>query len=386
MSLRDELKGWSLTKTDTAKQYFLSRTIEDIIGVTMLVSLLVCAWILLFVGFNPYRVDRAVLGHLYVTFPLLLVLPSSLALTLRTPVGYLLTTPYLAVIGINVIENVLLYLAGPGANVGGRMFVSFVVVYGLPFALFHMWCSVDDQYWAKAYRLGCAFQFLLLTGATYFFTFHYGVRHLAQPIVNVQRVRFLASPLSFPLVEEDAAFLVDRRGRLFRIELATGRKQLIALIPRPTPAEVGLPRLKLAPIDASSSAFLGVLTRKDGDKLLFRYEYSLVQPIDSGGWRHAESVTLEVKVNEQTGAVKWQAQGGFDRTPVDMPRSSLSTIAQGTAISVSGPVRHTALIQGKNIRTMIDTLGWVNWMHAEHGWILIGTSRGSIIIATIKEN
>lgn len=35
-------------------------------------------------------------------------------------------------------------------------------------------------------------------------------------------------------MEEDTAYIVDRQGRLYQIELAAGRKRLLALVPRPT--------------------------------------------------------------------------------------------------------------------------------------------------------
>jgi hypothetical protein len=59
-------------------------------------------------------------------------------------------------------------------------------------------------------------------------------------------------------LEEDAAYIVDRQGRLYQVELAAGRKRLLAQIPRPAPAEVGFPGLVLPSIVRVDFLFSGI--------------------------------------------------------------------------------------------------------------------------------
>jgi len=361
--------------SDKAKNYILSMTNADIAGAAMLAALLSCAWILLFVGFRPPFANEEFFRLVdHVAYPLLLVLPVSLALALRTPVGVFLATPYLVPIAWHLIENLLARQDGIAPVTSSRLFAATVIIFVVPFVLTHMLRKVRETDKAKAYRVVGGLQMLILAVAVYYFTYHYGVQHLAQPVVSVQRLRFWAPPLTFPLVEEEAAFVVDRRGRLFRIDLASGRKRVIAQIPRPSPADVGFGNMTLERATGWWSPFRneGVLTRIDHSTLYFRYHY-------------IDLFNIHARINELTGEVDWNLH---KRTGVtDPPPVFWETVSQGTAISVlGGGARYfNVLIQGENIRTAIDPLGWVDWRQAEHGWGLLGTSRGHVIIVTVKE-
>lgn len=77
------------------------------------------------------------------------------------------------------------------------------------------------------------------------------------------------------------------------------------------------------------------------------------------------------------------------RTAVtDPPPVFWETVSQGTAISsLWGGARYfNVLIQGENIRTAIDPLGWVDWRQAAHGWGLLATSRGHTPYSSVGVN
>ncbi|MBS3873889.1 MAG: hypothetical protein KGZ92_07975 [Firmicutes bacterium] len=359
---------------DRAKKYCLSMTNEDIAGAVMIAALLCCVWILWFVGFLPPTASDQFYTLVYhMTYPLLLALPVSLVLALRTPNCLVLATPYLAPIAWNLFENFMYRRNGLTSLMSTRLFVATIIIYAVPFVLSRLVHKIRETEGAKAYRMVGAAQMLVLLGAVYYFTFQYGVQHLAAPLVSVQRLRFWAAPLSFPLVEADAAFIVDRRGRLFRIELASGRKRVIAEIPRPMPAAVGLDGRTLPRATREWSPFAAeeALTRIDHNTLNFRYRY-------------LSPYIMHAKIDELTGELTWDLKEGSGA--ITPPPAHLSTVSRGAVISVLSGGRRgfDVQIQGENIKTAVDPLGLVDWKHSEHGWILVGTNCGELIIATTK--
>jgi hypothetical protein len=98
---------------------------------------------------------------------------------------------------------------------------------------------------------------------------------------------------------------------------------------------------------------------------------------DGGSW------TMEVKINQNSGQVSWQLKGKLHEEPIEYSLPTHTTMAQGKIISVAtdlGFSPFTVLIEGEGIKTAIDPMGWVNWAQAKHGWILVGTNRGGLLI------
>jgi len=157
---------------ERAKNYCLAMTNVDIAVSVMAASLLVCAWLLFFVGFVPPSATH----HLYslgyhVAYPLLLILPVSLALALRTLEGVVLAISYLAPIVWNLFENFLARREWIGSLEESRLFIAAVIIYGVPLVFTYMLrksVEPDKTEWSRV--LG-ATQMLLLLGAVLYFTF-----------------------------------------------------------------------------------------------------------------------------------------------------------------------------------------------------------------------
>lgn len=94
---------------------------------------------------------------------------------------------------------------------------------------------------------------------------------------------------------------------------------------------------------------------------------------------------IDARVNQASGEVTWQAQ---DHYYYDLPHSR-TTVAGGQHLRVSeyadGIISLSILVEGERTKTLIDPLSLIDWMHAEHGWILVGTRRGGLIIASTKD-
>jgi len=159
---------------------------------------------------------------------------------------------------------------------------------------------------------------------------------------------------------------------------------VLAQIPRPTAAEVGFPAQALPVVEHPASPFRGMLTRVDDYELSFRYLHQLVGwgPIGAGVW------TVEVRINQNTGHVSWRVEGREHEALVEFTRYNV-TVAHGRTLSVhslaTGTRPFTVVISGEGIKTAIDPLGRETWEHANHGWLLVGTDRGGLIIATAKD-
>ena len=264
-----------------------------------------------------------------------------------------------------------------------RVTTSFHIAWVVPVVIVALLWKIDQKTKRQIYSALFVLQAILLGGAIYYFTYQYGVLHLAEPIVSVQRLRLGDGRLSLLLIEEERAYIVNRRERLYRIDLERGRKGFIARIPMPEPAEVGLPHLMFTRRGRYDNPYVGVLNRVDDDELFLRFRYRLT----GGDW------TMGVRIHEESGRVDWQLLGKEHDVPIEFLSSIFSlnpvqAVPPGGRVTTLTPDQRlpfTLLVESEGVRTAIDPLGMVTWAHANHGWILVGTNRGGLIIVTTKD-
>jgi len=387
----DRAKTWFALRTKTARACTLST--EDSVVLSILSSLLVCFWIIVYVGFLPPLIQSGLFHPLHhLVFHLLFLIPTSLAIALKSGISFLLVIPYLILLGFSLIQILLGIVSGAflyGDILANYAIFFFVAAVAVPTVLATRFGNIDEAKKKKVYQTLLLLQLTLAAGLAYYYTYHYGVWHLSEEPISVRRIRLGDGNLSLPLIEQDTAYIVDREGRLYRVDLTLGRKRLLARIPRPTAAEAGFPELVLRDdiIEHPMSPFSGVLTRVGDDELSFRYLYDLWRRVEHG-YNHAARPTIEVRINQKSGHVSWRVEGR-DEAPVEFTSPNV-TVAQGRRIGVG-----THLIQyrpftvqigdGGGIKTAIDPLGRETWEHAKHGWLLVGTNRGGLIIATTKD-
>ncbi len=136
------------------------------------------------------------------------------------------------------------------------------------------------------------------------------------------------------------------------------------------------------------------MQRIDEDELYFRFTHSL-SVLSQGNWVIGRSWAIGVRINEESGQVVWQLLGTEFDVPITFPpgidpRGIVQTVSPGGRVITGSPDEglyrpYTVLIKSDGVKTAIDPLGLVEWIAADHGWILVGTRRGGLIIATIKE-
>ncbi|MBS3985498.1 MAG: hypothetical protein KGZ66_07820 [Selenomonadales bacterium] len=384
----EKVKAWLNLRASSVKR--IAHTEHNIATCTMAATLLAGIWIFVAVGVG--------IGSIYVYWAsaVVLLVPIVLAIAIGTSDGYALAfLPYLVIVVLDLYMRIHMYIAGPGRPeyVYRVVLVLFIVIYIAPWVLIAWLRGLKAETRLQVYRFVCALQMLLLLGAVYYFTFQYEVRHLADPVVRVRSVRIWAMPLSEPLIEEDAAYVVDRNRRLYRVDLATARKRLVVQLPRLTRAELGvLADADIYPwMDPYGSPWAGRLTRTDAGALLLRY-------------MHDRSVRfVEVTVNEETGEVKWQAHRLEEGVPFDgWPPPPLPTPAirrHGQILATVGVVGarprdgHNISITGETVHTTLASLGRFEsaGIHANYGWALVRAHHrwfeqiGRLLIISIEE-
>lgn len=341
-------------------------------------SMLTCWWVVGRMGFSGMvDIDSPLFRMWYLlTLPIILVLPACLAAATKKWAPAMLTLPYVLLF-CWVTLSALISNALGSALWASRVNTAAVITGVVPCLIISILWKID----AVKERRACLAIFVLhiaiLVGAVYFYTYRYGVWHLKEPVIIVRSIRFGAPFLSFPLVEEQAAFIVDRKGRLYRIKLATGRAYQIARVPRPEPAKIGRPELSLSRLPGRENPFLqeSYLARVSCNELYFRYRY-------------AGEFTLHARIREDTGVVSWELK------PTEMPehlwRVGDRTTASGEAIfhvdKVSEYSPFSVAITGDDVLTVIDPIGEVVWKKAQHGWILVGTSRGQVLVVSHRDH
>lgn len=351
--------------------------------ILMLLSLLASVWIFGFVGFRIHSFQAPIYISLAYSMVLhiLLVVPASLALASKTVVGTLIAVPYLLVLSLHLFAVVMFTGLDAEAFAVARVTTSFHIAWVVPAVIVALLWKIREKTKRQIYSAMFILQVILLGGAIYYFTYQYGVLHLAEPIVSVQRIRFGDGRLGLLLIEKERAYVVNRRGRLYRIDLEQGRKVFIARIPMPEPAEVGLPHLMFRPKGGRyANPFVGVLNRVDDDELFLRFRYRLT----GGSW------IMGVKIHEESGKVDWQLLGKEDDVPTESPYGIFSlnpvqAVSQGGRVTTLTPDQRlpfTLLVESEGVQTVIDPLGRVDWRDANYGWILVGTWRGGLIIVT----
>lgn len=211
---------------------------------------------------------------------LLFWVSTSLVFALRSGLKAMLAFPYIAlscggVVWLATVAVLKLIHSGSRATGGMPILLFLSLIIAVPMYLTHLIHRLDATRRSKAYGIGLTLQVLLSVGVGYFFAHHYGVWHLREPL-RVEMLRLCDGPLTLPLVEEREAFLVDRRGNVYKIDLVTGRAHIVAKIPRLTEADGASPRpVRPYSEERQRNPFAkGVLTRVAPDELSFRYAYS----------------------------------------------------------------------------------------------------------------
>jgi len=385
-NMRHRARDWFAIGVKTAGDYTLSK--EGAVVMSLLSSLLVSYWMIEGVGFMPKFIQSGLFHPLHhLVFHLLFLIPTSLAIALKSGISFLLVIPYLILLGFSLIQILLGIVSGAflyGDILANYAIFFFVAAVAVPTVLATRFGNIDETKKKKVYQTLLLLQLTLAAGLAYYYTYHYGVWHLTEEPISVRRLRLGDGELSLPLIEGDDAYIVDRAGRLYQIDLALGRKRVLAQIPRPTAAEVGFPAQALPVVEHPAIPFRGMLTRVDDYELSFRYLHQLVGwgPIGAGVW------TVEVRINQNTGHVSWRVEGREHEALVEFTRYNV-TVAHGRTLSVhslaTGTRPFTVVISGEGIKTAIDPLGRETWEHANHGWLLVGTDRGGLIIATAKD-
>ncbi len=383
--------------------------------ILMVLSLLACVWIFGYAGFDilyslagVYASQAAALRELgygsdilyslagvYATLAygmvpyILLMIPASLALASRKISGILIALPYIALLPCHYV-----FIGIQSKGFDDREWTVLNIAWIVPTAIIALLWNRGQRTKERLYKVAFALQLVLLAGAIYHFTYRYGVVHLAEPVVAVSRLRLGNGSLSFPLIEGEGAYIVSNHGRLYRIDLAQSRKVFVAQIPRPQPAEIGFPQMTLPNINREYTSFFGFLQRIDEDELYFRFTHSL-SVLSQGNWVIGRSWAIGVRINEESGQVVWQLLGTEFDVPITFPpgidpRGIVQTVSPGGRVITGSPDEglyrpYTVLIKSDGVKTAIDPLGLVEWIAADHGWILVGTRRGGLIIATIKE-
>ncbi len=243
--------------------------------ILMALSLLACGWIFGYVGFTlPGFADHVYAGLAYSVVPyILLMVPASLALASRKISGVLIALPYIALLALDFFGVFGLFGAYDTSPEPAHARTSFHIAWVVPTAIIALLRNRSQRTTERLYKVAFALQLVVLAGAMYHFTYRYGVLHLAEPVVAVSRLRLGNGSLNFPLIEEEAAYIVSGRdGRLYRIDLAQSRKVFVAQMPRPQPAEMGFPQMTLPDIvRRHPTPYFGFLQRIDEDEINFRY-------------------------------------------------------------------------------------------------------------------
>ena len=231
----------------------------------------------------------------------------------------------------------------------------------------------DDEIKRKIFWAAFTIQLIAAIGAVYYYAVSPAVRHLGQP-VDVREIRLGDRPLSRPFIEEGAAYLVSGDGRLYKVNLLTGRAQTVARISLPEPAEIGYPGYT-----GGAGLTEGSIARKAQDELTLKVVYSL--------WRDTDQriqdkyLMLEVIVNQVSGQVSWRPTGYIDRPGYRLPEP-----AEDRGITIFPPVFDALrdffpmLISGARIETTVEPKGNVLWTYARQGWLLAGTDQGVLYI------
>ncbi|MEW6663200.1 MAG: PQQ-binding-like beta-propeller repeat protein [Bacillota bacterium] len=362
---------------------------ENIALLSMLLSLLVLLWLarILAIEYWGFGVSLAVVVSLWPLY-FLFVVSAALALALKKVIGLLIAVPYFALLG-DGFAGFMFYSITKFKPPGFP--VEFIFLFAAPiltgFFIVLLW-NKDESQKIKIYRVALLIQIAVAAGTVYYYSYHYGVRHLGDP-VSVRSVRLGGYGLSRPLVEGDVAYIVNGDGRLFQVDLATARKRTLARIPLPKPDEAGLPGLVLPPREKGRAGpYLreGVLARHESGEISYRYMYSPAKPVrfDSGyGYNNAGLWTMDVRIDKESGSVSWQLreyEGPAGAAPYGLP-VEYGGIALDPDDYTYRPF--TILIEGEGIKTAIDPVGRVGWTHGDQGWILVGTDKGVVyIIAT----
>ena len=160
--------------------------------ILMLLSLLASVWIFGFVGFRIHSFQAPIYISLAYSMVLhiLLVVPASLSLASKTVVGTLIAVPYLLVLSLHLFAVVMFTGLDAEAFAVARVTTSFHIAWVVPAVIVALLWKIREKTKRQIYSAMFILQVILLGGAIYYFTYQYGVLHLAEPIVSVQRIRF----------------------------------------------------------------------------------------------------------------------------------------------------------------------------------------------------
>lgn len=184
--------------------------------------------------------------------------------------------------------------------------------------------------------------------------------------------------VSTPQMEDDIAYVLDGNRNLYRIALETGKKELVAKIPEPTPAEAGHPSLTIMPV--YSDFVMGRIISSGEKELTVFYPYFLYRSID-GGHQVAEDYVLEAVVNTETGALTWQ----LFRQYMDVWSYPGQVVLNEYSLSVGGPRGDSIIVSGIGVETQIWPDGFTRWLVSGKRHFLAGTDNGALYIIEVPE-
>lgn len=203
------------------------------------------------------------------------------------------------------------------------------------------------------------------------------IDHWAEP-VSVTRLA-LRGGVSPPLVEEIHAFVLDKEGILYRIDLGEVLIEEVGAVPRPEPAEAGFPHLVKAPRWADTLE--GQISRAGPSTMIVRYPYVLAEigpggkPVTAGRW------TLEALIELPAGEAAWrllEEDFAFEGHRLGPVRRDGYTLTMG-AIQL-----RELTVEGPGVKTVIWQKEEMHWLASAPGRFLAATRNGTLYIIALN--
>ncbi len=210
------------------------------------------------------------------------------------------------------------------------------------------------------------------------------VQHGADP-VEVRHARLGSTTLSYPLVEEGQAFVMDQSGFLHQVDLKSMKVVARIKLPMPGPAEAGYPDFAKPPSEEAARPEHGRITRLGSQSLLLEYPFNMGRSWkdDTGyGWAQAGAWHLEAQVELGSRQVtSWRVTEGSLEWEPGYPHP----VQAGLYKAVWGDYRESLHVVGPGVDTRIWPVGWVKWLISSGPHVLAGTDRGALYVITLPE-
>ena len=310
-------------------------------------------------------------------------LVTSLTATTKFPAPVLLTFPLLAVFSVS---------APPAVGYGGQIFLfalrTTLILTIIAGVLSHRMTKHSlPKRLIRPLVLGHLVLVLAILAGTQSFRLLASVQHRGRAIsvhtLTVQPRKpatdaYFDAVVSCPLVEEFAAFVATEAGYLHEIDLASGRIARRITLPRPEPAEVGLPYLVKCPEYASASLTgRAAITRLSAERLSVVYRFHVGTGTDLGWGISPESWRIDVEVDLAKGEVaEWALVEGYVPDELDEFKCSVGNcevyVGNGD-LSVTGP----------DVSTTVYTKGQVRWVRSAGDHAVAATTGGRVYVITV---